>query len=276
MEANEILKLIGFELPEGTELKDLQIDSVRDYIGEKFVTVNDLKNRKDLIDPFVKGEIGKRLGSIQTKLISSGKELGLEVSHTDFEGKQLEDMIPTLFSGISEKLKATKQPDDKLSKEIERVTTEYNQLKEAYTGKESEFNELKTGFETEKTNWIKGREEGEAWKTVAYLPTVKPFERIGFETTIKNTYDSAVSESGEVYPVYREGEKKGSRVKNPSKLTEDLKWSDLLKLEAQKAELLADAHSGKVVKPQGGQTRQPQEQPKPQAGARRVHPSFAG
>lgn len=271
MEAQDILSLIGFEATEGEEPN---IDKVRDYIGTQFVTVKDLPNRKDLIEPILKGAIGQRIGSLQTKLVSSAKELGIDVNHADFKDKQIEDLIPSVFGGIAEKMNATKQPDDKLSKEVERLNKEYGDLKGLYTAKDNEITELQSNFAAKESNWKIDHSVNEAWKTINYLPTVNALSKKGFESTIKENYDSQVDADGNVWPVYKSGSQEGSRVKNPVKMTEDLNWSNLLTMEAKKAELLAEAHSGKPARTAGTERRQ--ERPEPQAGARKVHPAFAG
>lgn len=274
MEAKEIFSLIGFEPEEG---KEPTIDQLREYHNSQFASISDLANRKDLIDPIVSKATGQRLGSIQTKLVSSTKELGLDMNHADFKDKTIEDLIPVVFGGIAEKIKSGQKPDSKLQAELDRIKGEYSSLKESASGYETKMKELSDNFATEKSNWLKEHAENEAWKKINFSPKANDLTKIGFEATIKSAYESMVDENGNIYPVYKTGDKKGSRVANPHKITEHLKWEDLLLSEAKKSDLLADPHNGKPTKPEGSGQQNPNRQPQqPQGqGARRMNPRFA-
>ncbi len=272
MEAQEILDLLGFTPTEG---EDITIDQVREYYDKTFIPIADIPNRKDIIDPYVKAGIGQRLGSLQTKFVSSAKDLGIDINHADYKDKPIEDLLPTVFGSISEKLKAKPKGDSKLQEDYERISKEYTDLKNEVPKFEEQINGMKTEFQNEKSNWLKSHAENEAWKKVKFASTTNDLMKVGFESKIKSTYESIVDETGNIYPVYKAGENKGSRVKSPTKVTEHLKWDDLLLMEAQKENLLPAPHDGKATKPVAN-PRQQQTQPQTQQGARKVHPNFMG
>lgn len=271
MEANEILSLIGFEPTEGEEPT---IDQIREYHNGNFAQISDIANRRDVIDPIVSKAIGQRLGSLQTKFVSSAKELGIEINHADFKDKPIEDLLPAIFGGIGEKLKAPKKTESELQKNYERLQLEYNELKNEVPKFQSQIEEITANFQKEKTDWLKNHAEDEAWKKLTFAPTANELMKRGFEAQIKSTYESMVDEQGNIYPVYKTGDKKGSRVANPAKITEHLKWEDLLMAEAKKVDLLPEAHAGKPTRPTSQPTRTAAPVT-PQTGVRKVHPRFA-
>ena len=242
MEINDLLSLIGVEKPEDGELT---LDTVREHINSTFIPVNDISNRSDLIDPIVNKGIGQRLGSLQTALISQAKEAGLDVKHKDFEGQKLEDIVPTIFGGFKSKLEGVKKPDSKVQEELERYKTEMSTYQQTIESLEAEKNNLLNDFKVKEQGWVINHANNQAWESLRLSPQVDELKKIGFKTRFDSQYELKTDENGQVFPVYRTGDKKGSRVQNPAKLSEYLGLSELLNHEAKTLGLLAEANEGK-------------------------------
>lgn len=270
MEAQELLKLVGFEAEEG---KEADIEAVRNHFNNTFIPVTEINEKHPAIEKIIGSSFGQKMGSIQTALIAQAKENGLEVKHSDFKDKKIDEIIPVIFGGFKEKIDAVKKPDSKLQEELERWKKESASYQETVQTLQSQNEELKTGFENEKKSWLVNHAENEAWNSINFAPTANDLMKRGFKAAIKEKYDFTADDTGKVWPVYKEGEKKGSRVQNPNNLSSMMSLQDLLTYEAGKAELLAKPNEGKP----GGTPKTTGQPPKAeqQNNNVRVNPRFA-
>jgi len=251
----DLLKLLGFEKPEDQE-DEVTIDQVRDHVNSHFVPVNEISDRKDILEPIINKSIGQRLGSIQTAVISHAKNSGLDVTHKDFEGKKVEEILPEVFGRFKEKIDGVKKPDTKLEKELEGLKADLGTYKSTIEELESKNQALAEEYKQKEQGWLINHAKNQAWESVSFSPEVDELKKIGFKSQFESKYDLKTDDSGNVVPVYKDGDKKGSRVQNPTKLSEHLGLSELLKHEATQLGLIAKPNEGKKGgKSNGGSER---------------------
>lgn len=273
VELNEVFKLIGFEPPAEGEFT---IADVRGVVESHFIPKDELESREDIIEPLISKHIGKHMGAAQTALISEAKKAGFDFSHNDFKDKKLIDIVPTIFAAVGEKIAGAKKPDDKLAQEVERWKNEYTELKTGYEALQTEKSELLSGFEQEKQAWEINHVVSEDWKKIKLDPNVDNYKRRGFEVEFQEKYALQKFEDG-IWPVYKDGAKKGSRVKSSDAMTKALSHGELLAMELEKANMLAKPHQNKNVRPphqsangNGNHQNNGSEKTIP------LHPAFAG
>ncbi|MCA1763874.1 MAG: hypothetical protein LC664_12905 [Flavobacteriales bacterium] len=271
----ELLKLIGFEKPEDSE-EEITIDQVREHINGHFVPVSDIPNRQDILEPLMNKAVGQRLGSLQTSLIKSAKEAGLDLKHNDFEGKKLEEIVPDVFGRFKEKLSTVKKPDGKLQEELERYKSELGTYKSTIDELEQQKESIANEYKQKEQGWIVNHAKNQAWGSLKLSPEVDEYKELGFRTKFDSKYDLRSDDTGNVFPVYKDGEKKGSRVQNPAKLSEHLGLQELIQHEAQNAGLLAKANEGKSGGGGQGESGKRTTTPETPNGKVKLNPRFAG
>lgn len=242
MEAQELLNLVGFKAEEG---KEADIEAVRNHFNNTFVPVSEINEKHPAVEKIIGSSFGRKMGTLQTALISQAKENGLDFKHSDFADKKIDEIIPVIFGGFKDKLEAIKKPDSKLQEEIDRWKGEATTYKETVQTLQSQTEELKTGFESEKQSWLVDHAENEAWGSINFVTTANDFTKRGFKSTIKDKYNFVADAEGKVWPEHKDGDKKGSRVQNPNNLSTVMSLPELLTYEAGKAELLAKPNEGK-------------------------------
>lgn len=271
MEANELLSLMGFETPEEGEAN---IDQVREHFNNTFIPVSEINEKHPAVEKIIGSSFGQKMGSLQTALVSHAKENGLDLKHSDFKDKKIDEVIPEIFGGFKKKLETQKKPDNKLTEELERWKNEANQYQETIEQMSGQIEETKNQFESEKKNWLINHAENEAWNGVNFSKEANDLMKRGFKATVKEKYSFVTDDEGKVWPVHNQGEKKGSRVQNPNDLSKMMGIQDLLKHEAKANGLLAATNEGQP----GGKPadRKPSvERDEPNKNVR-VHPRFAG
>lgn len=272
VEVNDLLKLIGFEPPEEGEFT---IADVRNTVESHFIPRDEIESREDILEPIISKHIGKHLGAAQTALISEAKKAGFEFAHNDFKDKKLVEIVPTIFGAVSEKLAGAKKPDSKLTEEVERWKGEYTELKTGYESMQAKMQELQSGFEQEKQQWEINHIVSEDWKKVKLDPNVDTYKRRGFEVEFNEKYALQKFDDG-IWPVYRDGAKKGSRVKSSDAMTKALSHEELLMKELEAANMLAKPHQGKPTRPAQVSRNGNGAAPNEGAAAVKVHPAFLG
>ena len=272
MEIKDFLTLVGYEVEEG---KEIQIDAVRDHLNNSFLPVSEINDKHPAIEKIVNSSVGQRFGSLQTTLISQAKENGLELKHSDFKDKKIEEIIPSIFGGFKEKLEAVKKPDSKIAEELDRWKNEASTYQSTVEQLQTQLQEKDQMFENEKKSWLVNHAENEAWNSINFSPTANDLMKRGFKSAIKEKYEFVTDDAGQVWPVYKEGDKKGSRVQNPSNIAKMMTLGELLTTEAKNNGLLAEANEGKPgAKPNGVQT--PKATPQTPNARVKVNPRFGG
>ena len=273
MEAKDILSLIGFEAEEGAEI---QLDAVRDHFNNSFLAVGELNDKHPAIEKMINSSVGQRFGSLQTTLISQAKENGLDLKHSDFKDKKIEEIIPSIFGGFKEKMESVKKPDSKLAEELDRWKNEASTYQSTVEQLQTQLSEKDTQFENEKRTWLVDHAENEAWGSINFSPNANNLMKRGFKSAIKEKYDFVTDDSKQVWPVYKDGDKKGSRVQNPSNLTKMMTMGELLQFEAKSNGLLAEPNEGKPgAKPNGAQAQR--QAPTRDVNSRvKTNPRFGG
>lgn len=270
VELKDVFTLIGFEPPEGDDA-EFSIEDIRNTVESRFIPIDEIETRQDVIEPIVSKHIGQRLGQLQTGLIKEAKGLGLELSHSDFKDQKIEEIYPAIFGKIGEKLSNVKKPDGKLNEELERYKNEFTELKTGYEQLQSTLSEKESQFQQERESWEINHVRSEDWKGIKLSPEVDKYKRRGFETEFSEKYALKKFEDG-IFPVYAQGERQGSRVKG-SNLSKPMTHAELLQKELEEAGMLAKPHEGKQVrKPSNGQQ---QSSGSPNEGGRKMHPAFA-
>jgi hypothetical protein len=253
-ELKAVAEYLGFKPEDG---KEVTIDDIKATVQKDYVAVAHIGNRKDLIDPFISQEIGKFAGSTQTALISNIKDLGIEVAHSDYSGKKITEILPDVFGKIKARFDEfkTAKPDEVLQKKFEQREKEFSTLSEQYQKTQQEFDGYKSQVQADKINTAKKLIQQSAYGGVNWKTNASELEKTGFRATIENQYDIEVAEDGSHFAVHRIGDKKGSRVSNPSVANKFMTFDELVKHEATTLKLIADPREGNSTRP----THQPQQ-----------------
>lgn len=270
MEVNEVLSLIGLTPEDG---KEIEKETIINHMNSAFVPVTELNDKHPAVEKIIGSSFGQKMGSLTTSLIAAAKENGLDVKHSDFKDKKIDDIIPVIFGSFKERIEAVKKPDSKLQEELDRWKNEASGYQSSLQKLENEKNDLITNFDNEKKGWLVNHAENEAWGTVKFSPTVNDLMKRGFKDAIKEKYDFITENDGKVWPVYKTGDKKGSRVQNPNNVSTVMTVSELLNHEAKAEGLIAAANEGNPGGKPNGTKPTGQQSPTPQNV--RVNPRFA-
>lgn len=247
-ELKAVAEYLGFQPEDG---KEVTIDDIKATVQKDYVAVAHIGNRKDLIDPYISQEIGKFAGSTQTALISNIKELGIEVAHSDYNGKKITEILPDVFGKIKARFDEfkTAKPDEVLQKKFEQREKEFATLSENYQKVQQDYDGYKSQVQAEKVNTAKKLIQQSAYGGINWKTNASDLEKTGFRATIESQFDIEVAEDGSHFAVYRSGDKKGSRVSNPAVANKFMTFDELVKHEATTLKLIADPREGNPTRP---------------------------
>lgn len=250
MEVKELFELIGFEAPEEGDVK---LEDVRSHVNSTFVPVNQLEQRNDLIEPIISKAVGSRLGKLETNYIKQLKGLGVEVSHSDFEGKGVEGVIDggleRIKALIADKSKGAK-PNDELEAKLAAIAKERDAFQQSTAEWQDKYNGLETSIQQEKENAIKNSAIQGAFAKVKYPANTNEVTKNGLRAMFLENYGME-QDNGTVYVTYKSGENKGSRVQHPKNAAKLMTVEDAVETFAKEQGLWSDSpHEGKAtVKP---------------------------
>lgn len=250
MELKDILTTLGIE----GEVKD--VETFKEKFKEKFISLNEIPERKEIIEPIVSKAIGKRIGSLETILKKAAKESGVDLDGEEIKGKPIEDVAKTVFAKISDKYTSTvkelksqldSRSDDvikKLSKELEDYKNKYSELETLLNDTKNQFTKLQEDKEREiKTFKIEVAKKN-IFDKIGFKKDMTPVEKTGFETLINSKYDLDLDE--------KEGlivkDKNGKRIKNDKVVGAFKTFEEILREEAEANGLISkNPHAGKQV-----------------------------
>lgn len=273
MELNDVFGLIGFTPKEG---EDVTPDILRAHINKSFVPVAGIESRNDIIDPIVSKQIGNRLGKMQTSLVKHGKELGLELTHSSFEGKAVEDVLEHVFGEAKTKLTELKagkvKPNEEYEKKISALKSERDTFQASLTDIQKEFETFKSQVEREKAEAEKNSILESAFGKVKWPAGTKDVSKMGLRTLFEKEYDLE-TENGTAYVLSRVS---GGRVQSPTNAAAMMTAEDAVIALAKREGLWTDSpHEGEKKKAPGT-SGQPPAEPNPRARERKAHPAFFG
>ena len=270
----ELFDFLGVEVKEG---EDPKFEDVKTQIEKKFVAIDRLGDRKDLLKPFIDSAYGGHAKKTESKFISLLKANGLDVTHSDLEGyANTEELLEVGIGKLKDQLGKTKtdggKADEKLLQQIKDLEAEKNKFKSDYSELETTFNEFKTGVETEKKNFKVNSVLNDALTKMKWDKSVNDYTKKGFTSELKSKYKIDLDDDK---VIVRDTE--GNRVYDPNKAaSEPLSVEQVFELEAKKAKLWEQSeHDGKKA-PETTTTREHREQAPEQKVTRKAHPAFMG
>lgn len=267
----ELFDYLGVQVAEGEEPK---FEDIKAQIEKKFVAVDRLEDRKDLIDPIINKAYGSYAKKAEAKFISLLKSNGLDATHSDFQDySNVEELFEKGIGKLKDQLSKSSgdgKGDEKLKQQIIDLQAEKDRYKRSFTEKETEFNEFKTNVETEKKNFKVNSTIQDAINQLKWDKNVNEFTKKGFVSELKNQYKFDLDDDRTIVR-----DQKGNRVYDPNKGASDpLTVQQVFELEAKKAKLWEQSeHDGK--KAPDTTTRETREQPR-ETPKRKAHPAFMG
>ena len=275
MEAKDVLELIGFKAEEG---KDFTAEDVSKHINKSFIHVGQIENRRDIIDPIINKAVGSRIGKLETATIKWAKDLGVEVTHGEFDGQKIEDVQESVFTKIKAVIDA--KPKDTVDvkaweSKLDKVRAESDTFKNSLTDFQKKYSDLETSIVTEKTEAVKNAALQTGLSTIKWPNGTTDITKEGFKAIFHNTY-GLLPEKDAVYVTAKTGENIGNRVQHPKKLDELMKVSEAMEFLAREKGLWTDSpHEGKPAsRPPATSTQQ--RQPNPNRRERMANPAFFG
>lgn len=218
-------------------MPEIKPESILTYLGfepEKITTEEEFKTQfeskfgiKDqlLKDPAFTGKIfGQKVGSIEAKIKSNAKKMGVEFAPDEIKDKGVEDILELSFTKIAELNKKAMEDLEKTSKGT--VEEQVKTWKDKYQSVESKLKDTegllsKTSSEFEgykkdqltkaKTETITNFRKGALGK-LDFKQDITPVEKVGFESVINDKYDFDLDETGTPFV---KDKKTGNRI--PSK-----------------------------------------------------------
>lgn len=236
------LILSALDIPE--DLAEKEVDEITSTIKQNYVHKNMLETDPDVIK-VIDSRVGKRLGSVQTKL---AQNFGLSAS--EYKDKKIEEAIELAAQKQKTKIEELEESINKSDasewkKKIDQISKEKQAL-------ESLAADLKTQVETtEKTYQEKiksTKTDYELTRIKASLPFAENFDELkreGFEARLGKMYKFELDEeTGKLKAL----DKDGNPVKN-EKNTGFLSAEEVIKNELEKVGGLKKADKGGVKKP---------------------------
>ncbi len=219
-------------------MSELKPESILTYLGfeaDKVKTEEDFKSQFDtkfgvkellLKDPAFTGKIfGQKIGSIEAKVKSNAKKMGVDFTPEELKDKGVEDILELSFTKIAA---INKQAMDDLEKASKgSVDEQVKTWKDKYQSVESKLKDTEglltktstefEGFKNEqvtkvKTDTILNFKKSAIGK-LEFKQDITPVEKMGFESVLNDKYVFDLDETGSPFVA----DKKGQRI--PSKKT---------------------------------------------------------
>lgn len=218
------------DLPEGID----SAEKLREAVDDKFISRDQATK-----DPKI---IGAITGGYETRIKKIAKSSGIEFDDGELDGKKLPEVFElsinkqkSAFETQLDEVKAT--PNDQVQKwedKFNKQKESLNQFKERATTLASEVEQMKA----DKDNFIKNEKikahKDSAFQGINWSNQIDDFAKKGFKATIDETYKPEFDEDGNIFPT-----KEGKRIPNEKKKDTFLNYSELIKFEAEKANLTA-------------------------------------
>lgn len=238
---SEFLELIGFTPEEG---KEPNIEDVRNHVNKTFVAIDQIGNRRDILDPIIDQKVNKtvggRLGKLQTAIIKNGKELGLEIAHSDFENKPIEEVAESIFERVKtnfEDLKKGGKTNEEYEKKIQTLTAERDTFQSSLEQSQNDFLAFKDNLEKERVKSAKKNSVDSAFNSIKWTANTPNISKTGLRATFDGTYDVEI-ENDTTFVVDRTS---GNRVQNPKNAAKMLTVAEAMEALARKESLWSDS-----------------------------------
>ena len=233
----ELFKYLG--IPE--EIEDLE--TVKKDFDTRFVSVNALPERKDLIAPL----FAKKMGELEVDTKRAYKDLGVEWEDNELKGKSVKEInelgakrVQGIWDAKEAELKTQiGVPDDKKAKEWE---AKYNTAKLDLETEQKATREVAGHFETFKLESVKNavekdrkRAQDQLWASVKYDDSATDMHREGFKTILKKDFTFDFAEDGETLEVRER--KTNTLLSNKQKLGSFLTPAEFLQEKAIEANI---------------------------------------
>lgn len=249
-----------FELPkELSEFLALDSGNLEDFKADfekKYVGIDKLADRKDLINPL----FGKKIGEIETKVRSAARSFGIDLKDDGIpKDTKIDGVIDIVFGKVGE-LRDTqvKEFKDKVGdnddEALGKLQGEFDTFKESQGKKYSDLEILKTDAvdkfnDLEKTTGEQFTQikldtlRGEANNKITWASEEKDFalKKKGFDFEMKENFKTTLNDEGSFIVT----NSKGERIKDEKVTGEFKSYDTVLSEEAAKAGLIK-------VNPQGG------------------------
>lgn len=268
-----IADLVGFEAPEGGELT---LDGLQGHLKENYVAISKLQDREDLINPLINKAYGKRMKMVELEVTKMAKNAGLEVTHSQMEGKSVEKALEFVGGLFKSKLEAAGQGDDEkvktLQTDLDRFKRENESIRTQLESKQNEFDEfVNKTKQTERSNKATSA-LNKALASVKWGKDVNDITKKGFKSTFNEKYNIAILDDGTA----ELRDKNDNRVQNPQKMSENWSIEQAAHSLAKEAKLWDDGkHNGKPA-PTTTTTRQSNPDGNPGRPTRTVAPFAKG
>lgn len=268
----ELLDLLGFEAAEGEEPT---IESVKTFLGEKYVHVDKVAERKDLIEPLINAQYGKRMKGVELSLMKAAKGAGLEIAHSEIDKLKLEEAQDYIINKFKSQVDALSGSDDEKVKELtlaaDRYKKEATDLRELFSTKENDYKEQIEVFKTKEQNSALNLVKSKAFEGVKYKADVKPVTKKGFQSEFDSKYKIAVLEDGS----HELRDSNDNRVNDPDNLSKHLTVEKAVELLAKENDLWDSSKHGGDKPPKQTPPANPQQPPSQRpVMERRTNPAF--
>lgn len=238
----ELLDYIGYEVKEGQEP---DFNQIKEHFDQKFIAKDRIAEDKSITQPLIDkayGAYGKRM---EAKFISTLKENGLDVTHSEMNGyKNVEELIELGVKQLTEKvIPKNAQIDEKLKKQLEDVIQERNHLKTFAETKEKELNDFVSKVKQKETQSLVQKEIDSAMSKVKWSPGIPDVSKLGLKVKFDSMYKLEPNDEGKI----ELRDKEGNRVYNPNRATELLKVDSVFEQLAKQEGLWEKSpHDGKT------------------------------
>ena len=198
------------------------LDSLKTSFSTEFARKEVYKQELAKDNSFINPLIGKRLGSIETKLKQSAKdELGLEFDAGDFKDKGIEDILDLVTKKAKVKIEESKvgaNPDIKIIED--KYKAQLHTYKEEVDNYKNQLGTVATEFETFKTNLVveaKQRKLNDSIETtfggIKFAPEADELRKEGFRSKVMNQVKFDFDDEGK-FSIF---DKEGKTLFNPKK-----------------------------------------------------------
>ncbi len=246
MESKELLDLLGFESPSED---DVTLDAVKQFVSDKYVHVDKIKDRVDLLDPIISSHYGKRMKGLELGLVKEAKNNGLDLTYSEIENMKIEDAQAYIFDKFNKKVELASQSDEGKSKqlqaELQRLKEESNSMRNIFSTKEKEYKEAINGLKQKELNAAANAIKNSAFGAVKYKSDVKPIAKKGFQSEFDSKYKIAILDDGS----HELRDVKDNRVPDPDNLSKHLTVGKAVELLAKENDLWDSGKHGGTKPP---------------------------
>lgn len=267
-----ILTFLGFKAEENTT-EELFKANFESKFGVKELLLK---------DPTFTGKIfGQKIGSIEAKVKSNAKKMGVDFTPEEIKDKGVEDILELSFMKIADMNKKAMDDAEKASKGT--VDEQVKTWKEKYTQLESKHKDVEglltktssefEGFKKEQVNKFKNDNILNFKKTalgkLEFKQDISPVEKMGFESVLNDKYDFDLDETG--VPFIKN--KKGERIPSKKTIGTFMTADEILQEELIANKLAKiNAHGGKPA-PKYGQNSLVSMSEEPAKNKLFIHPN---